>query len=76
MSAIFPAACVAPQLPTVEDLLPAAVRIVAPIEGQRIDTRTPTIEIEYTDQRSGIAVVSGRPAWGSLCGRGANPGYS
>ena len=60
--AILPllAACTAPQLAKVEDSRPPTVRILAPADGARVQTATPTIEIEYSDEGSGVAAVSFR----------------
>lgn len=54
------AACAAPQLPQVTDAAPPAVRVAAPLEGARIETPTPQIEVEYADDASGILVTTFR----------------
>jgi hypothetical protein len=54
------AACAAPQLAKVEDATPPIVRILSPTNGTRVDTATPTLEIEYEDTGTGVASVSFR----------------
>lgn len=43
-----------------DDKAPPSVRIVAPAPGQRVETFTPPIEIEYDDEGSGVSVVTFR----------------
>lgn len=57
--ALLPA-CVPRELAKIEDAVPPTVRILEPAEGARVETATPTIEVEYTDERSGVSAVSFR----------------
>lgn len=54
------AACTAPQLTRTDDTIPPTVRIVSPTDGARVETATPTIEIQYGDEGRGVAAVSFR----------------
>lgn len=52
------ASCSPRKLSTVDDDAPPTVRLVAPQPGERVTTSTPTLEIEYGDDVSGILVTS------------------
>lgn len=60
LTPILYAACAPRELAKVEDSIPPTVRIISPADGARVQTATPTIEIEYDDQGSGVASVSFR----------------
>lgn len=53
-------ACASGQYQTPDDQIPPVVRIVYPEEGERVETPTPTIQVEYADDKSGVAAVSFR----------------
>lgn len=52
------AGCTPRPLPTVEDDSPPAVRVVSPGTGDRVPNSTPTVEIEYGDDGSGVRVTA------------------
>ncbi len=56
---LFPG-CAPRQLAKVEDTTPPTVRIIFPADGARVETATPAIEVEYSDEGSGVAAVSFR----------------
>lgn len=58
LSLAFLSGCAARAMPGVNDAVAPTIRIVAPAEGARVTSSTPTIEIQYADDASGIQVVS------------------
>lgn len=60
VAALLVTACAGRAIERVEDTTPPIVRIVTPAAGARVDTRTPVIDVAYTDERSGIAAVTFR----------------